>query len=153
MKPSRTIRIATLLATIGLATALVAGCGGSDAADGESDPQELLEQTFNGEGGTISSGALEVSVDASAADGSLTGSLAGPFETRADDEPPLVDMGVELKVDGGGRNTDFSGGLTITEDAGFVTADGVAYAVEGEQYATFLALFAESAAQQDEQGE
>lgn len=141
-----------LIATCALAAGLLAGCGGS-GADGSSDPQELLEATFDGEGETIDSGVLEASVDASASDGSLTGSLAGPFEARADDEPPLVDMEADLKVETTGENTDFTGGLTITEDAGFVTVDGTAYAVEGEQYDTFLELFAQSAAQQAEQGD
>jgi hypothetical protein len=152
LKSSRSTRLIALIAACGLAAALVAGCGGS-GADGSSDPQELLEATFDGEGETIDSGVVEASIDASAGDGSLTGSLSGPFEARADDEPPLVDMEADLKVNGAGEDTEFAGGLTITEDAGFVTLDGTAYAVEGEEYDTFLDLFAQSAAQQTEQGE
>jgi len=133
---------------------LVAGCGGGSDAD--SDPQELLDATFGGGGEEVSSGVLDLSVEASAEGedgGSLSGSLQGPFESRADDEPPLVDLDAALEVDGAGERTDFEGGLTITEDTGYVTVDGQAYEVDAPTFATFTEVFAQSAAAQQEQGE
>lgn len=132
---------------------LLGGCG--DGSDGDSDPQEVLEATFNGEGEEVESGVLEIAVEASASGkggGSLNGSLEGPFEARGEEEPPLVDMSASLQVEGGKQSTDFEGGLTITEEAAFVTVDGQPYEVDPSTYELFSEQFAQSAATQDEQG-
>lgn len=131
---------------------LLAGCGDSDA---DSDPQEVLEATFSGEGQEVESGVLEIALEASASGkrgGSLNGSLQGPFQARGETEPPLVDMSATLQGKGGKQNPNFKGGLTITEEAAFVTVDGQPYEVDPATYELFSEQFAQSAATQDEEG-
>ena len=154
MRRPSTPKIVVLIALSALFAALVAGCGGGSGAD--SDPQELLDATFGGGGETVDSGVLDLTVEAQATGdggGSLSGSLQGPFQTRGEDQPPLVGFDVALNVDGAGQKTDVAGGLTITEDAAFVTVDGQAYEVDAATYATFTELFAQSAAAQQDQGD
>ena len=154
MRPPNVLKIALFIALGGLIAALVTGCDGD--ADENSDPLALLEETFNGGGESVSSGVLEVSIDAAARGdrgGSLSGSLSGPFEVRAADELPLVDFGLSLQVNGSGQDTDFSGSLTVTPEAAFVGVDGQEYAVDQATFDSFSGLFSQSAPQQPDQGE
>ncbi len=143
----------TAIAICGLAALsalLASGCGGT--ANAESDPQALLEETFSGEGG-VDSGVLDLALSASSkrpGGGSLTAALAGPFETRGPEQPPLTDLQVSLKALGGGEDIDIDGGLTITEDAAFVSFGGQSYAVDDATFATFAEEFANSSADREQ---
>lgn len=148
-RPLAVLLLLTLLAFV------VAGCGGDDAASADSDPQELLSETFDSEG-AVDSGVLDISVTAVAegeGGGNLTGSLSGPFQSTAEDAPPLIDMTAALKVDGGGDNIDFSGGLTITEDGAYVTSDGTAYQVDDPTFELFKQAFSQSAGAAESSGQ
>ena len=147
MRSKSIARTLILVALLGLAV-IIAGCG--DSADQSSDPQELLDETFGGEG-TIDSGVLDLSLKASSTGksaGSLDASLGGPFETRDSDQLPLLDVEGSLEAKGGGQNVDFAGGLTVTDDAAFVTVDGQAYAVDDPTFSSLSAAFAQSSQQQ-----
>lgn len=140
----------TAIAICALAALLAWGCGGT--ANAESDPQALLEETFSGEGG-VDSGVLDLALSASSdrpSGGSLTAALEGPFETRGPEQPPLTDVEVSLKALGGGEDIDIDGGLTITEDAAFVSFGGQSYAVDDATFATFAEEFANSSADREQ---
>jgi hypothetical protein len=127
------------------------GCGGT--ANAETDPEALIEETFSGEGG-IDSGVLDLALSASSTrpgGGSLAAALAGPFETRGPEELPLTDIEVSLQAQGGGEDIDIDAGLTITEDAAFVSFGGQPYAVDDATFAIFSEQFANSSAE-GEQG-
>ena len=131
----------------------VAGCGGS--ADQSSDPQQLLNETFGGEG-SVDSGVLDVSFAASSSGrdgGSLEAGLSGPFQARDPDQLPLIDFSGSLRATGAGDNTSFDGGLTLAGDAAFVTIGGQAYEVDEATFTSFSDAFAQSTAQQQDQGE
>jgi hypothetical protein len=107
----------------------IAGCGGDDSSD--QDPQEVLDATFNNDE-TVSSGSLDISVDASAGDqGSFNASLSGPFQGDADDPTALPQLDLAATVEGGaaGQSVNFDGGLTITDDNLYVEYGGQAYEV------------------------
>lgn len=140
----------TAIAICALAALLAWGCGGT--ANAESDPQALLEETFGVEGG-VDSGVLDLALSASSdrpGGGSLTAALEGPFETRGPEQPPLTDVEVSLKALGGGEDIDIDGGLTITEDAAFVSFGGQSYAVDDATFQTFAEEFANSAADRNQ---
>ena len=131
----------------------VAGCGGS--ADQSSDPQQLLNETFGGEG-SVDSGVLNVSFAASSSGkggGSLEAGLSGPFQARDPDQLPLIDFSGSLRATGAVDNTSFDGGLTLAGDAAFVTIGGQAYEVDEATFTSFSDAFAQSTPQQQDQGE
>lgn len=145
----RIVVVIALLAALALG---VAGCGGDDG--GGDDPETVLQETFSGDN-AVDSGRLALSIDAEASGqggGTLATSLEGPFQSREDDQLPLIDFAVALTVDAN-EGIDFKGGLQINEDAAFVTVGGQAYSVDDQTYATFSDLFAQSAQARDEQGE
>lgn len=144
-----------IIAAIALLALLALGltaCGGDDG--GGEDPETILQQTFSGDN-AVDSGRLELSIDAEASGqggGTLETSLEGPFQSREDDQLPLIDFEVALTVDAD-ESIDFKGGLQINEDAAFVTVGGQAYSIDDQTFATFSDLFAQSAQAQGEQGE
>jgi hypothetical protein len=132
------------------ALALLAGCGG-DGADESTDPQQLLTETFSGDG-RVESGVLDVSVDAAAegkGGGSLTASLSGPFESRDPEQLPLIDIDASLDLEAGPDSQAIEGGVTVVEDGAYVTTAGQAYQVDQATYDSLVAAFAQSAQQQD----
>jgi hypothetical protein len=139
----------TAIAICGLAALVAWGCGGT--ANAESDPEALLEETFSGEGG-VDSGVLDLALSASSkrpGGGSLAATLEGPFETRGPEQPPLTDVGVSLKAQGGGEDIDIDAGLTITEDGAFVGFGGQSYAVDDATFASFAEEFASASADRE----
>jgi hypothetical protein len=144
------------MAALALACAalLLAACGGG--ADEDTDPQELLQETFSGEG-QVNSGVLEISIDASAEGrrgGSLAGTLSGPFQTREQDQLPLIDLDAALDFEAGGSQAQsIQAGLTVTEDAAFVTAEGQAFEVDQATFSAFQSAFAQSAEAQTGQAD
>ena len=139
-----------LLAAL-LCVVAIAGCGGG-GSDESSDPQELLNETFGGDG-EVNSGVLDISVEASAEGdqgGSLSGELSGPFESRADDELPLLDVDATVNVSTTGADQSIEGGLTVTEDGAYITTDGQAYAVDEPTFAALEQAYAQSAQAQAE---
>ncbi len=144
------VRTTLLTGAVALAALLPAACGGG----GDADPQTVLEETFSS-GNSVDSGLLELSIDAEASGaggGALQAALNGPFQSRADDQLPLIDFEVSLMVSAD-QSIDFEGGLLVTEEAAFVTVDGQDYALDDQTFATFSDLFAQSAQGQAQQGE
>jgi hypothetical protein len=130
----------------------IAGCGGDDGAD--QDPQEVLDATFNNDE-TVSSGVLDISVDASAGDqGSFDASLEGPFQGDADDPTalPQLDLAATVSGEGAGQSVDFDGGITVTSDNAFVEYGGQAYELGSDMFEQFKKGF-ESQAGQTAEGE
>jgi len=114
--------------------AAIAGCGGDGGSD--QDPQEVIDATFNNDA-TVTSGVLDLSVDASAGDqGSFDASLSGPFQGVEDDPAalPQVDLTATVSGEGAGQSVNFDGGLTITDDNVFVTYGGQAYEVGSDTF-------------------
>jgi hypothetical protein len=147
-------RSTALLITCGLAAALIAGCGG-DGGGSDADPQQLLDQTF-GSDAEIKSGVLDLSLDGEGtgeAGGSLSGKLSGPFESKGPEQLPELDLSLSLQAGGAGEGIDFDGGLTITEDAAFITVGGTAYQVDEATFKSFKDLYAQSAQTQQADGE
>jgi hypothetical protein len=153
--PSNIRRLLPLALVALLAAVLVAGCGGSDGADENTDPQELLDETFGG-GAEVNSGVLDISVDATASGtpgGSLQGTLSGPFQSRSDDELPLLDLDASVDISGAGASQAIDGSLTLTADGAYVTTGGQAYAVDEPTFSALEQAFAESAQAQQDSGD
>jgi len=114
--------------------AVIAGCGGDGGSD--QDPQEVIDATFNNDA-TVTSGVLDLSVDASAGDqGSFDASLSGPFQGVEGDPTalPQIDLTATVSGEGAGQSVNFDGGLTITDDNVFVTYGGQAYEVGSDTF-------------------
>lgn len=128
-------------------SAAIAGCGDSDQ-----DPQEVLDATFNNDA-TVSSGVLDISVDASAGDqGSFDASLSGPFQGVEGDPTalPQLDLTATVSGEGAGQSVNFDGGLTITDDNIFVEYGGQAYEVGSDTFNQLKDSIEASAGQAEE---
>jgi hypothetical protein len=145
----------SILALIALlAMAVVTGCGGGSSgkeASSSTDVNELLKDTFSG-GKTIKSGKLDLalridSTGSSNANGPISVSLGGPFQSQGKGKLPKLDM--EVKVEGAGQN--LSGGLVSTGDKGFVKFQGQSYAVTDAIFAEFKKGFEQAQSQADKQ--
>jgi hypothetical protein len=128
-----------------LLLALVAvGCGGGDAADSNTDVDQLLEETFAG-GKAIESGRISLGLDIASRGGKasepLTIKLSGPFESQGKARLPLLD--IDASLEGGGQS--MSGGVTTTPDQAYVTISGTAYEIAGPVYQQFKAGYEQSA--------
>lgn len=139
-----------------LALLLLAGCGGDDGLGEGSDPQEVLDQAFNSEG-SIDSGVLDLAltIDAQGPEGGqLEVSLSGPFETRGEDQIPLIDMDLAVQGSGAGSgDVDVQAGATVTGEQAFISFDGDDYAVDEATFALFEGFYAQSAAAQEQSTE
>lgn len=133
-------RARTLLVICALALpipAVVAGCGGDDAAD--EDPQTVLDETFNNDT-QVTSGDLTISASVTAdgdQGGSFDASLSGPFQGNADDPNaiPQLDWTASVSGEGAGQSIDFNGGLVITDDNAYVEYNDKAYEIGTDQFA------------------
>jgi hypothetical protein len=136
------MRLVVLALAAVLASLALAGCGGGgDAADGDTDVDQLLQDTFAG-GKEISSGRLDASVDVKA-DGTVAMKLSGPFQTTGDGKLPK--LALEASFEGEGESV--SGGVTSTGDQGFVSFGGTQYEVAGPVFEQFKAGYEQSAKQ------
>jgi hypothetical protein len=122
---SRLTTLAACAAALAIPAA-VAGCGGDDS---EEDPQQVLQETFGPHDTEITSGVIDLTLEASAGDqGSFTASLSGPFQADPDDPGlPQLDLTAEASGEGTGESVAFNGGLVITDDAAFVEYNDQAY--------------------------
>jgi hypothetical protein len=128
-----------------LLLALVAvGCGGDDAADSNSDVDQLLQETFGG-GKAIQSGRLSLGLDVSSASQGepLKVKVSGPFQSEGDGRLPRLD--IDASLEGGGQS--LAGGLVNTGEQAFVTIGGTAYEVAGPVYEQFKAGYEQAAKQ------
>jgi hypothetical protein len=119
----------TTLAACALALAIpaaFAGCGGDDS---EEDPQQVLAETFGSHDTEVTSGVIDLTLEASAEDqGSFTASVSGPFQADPNDPGlPQLDLTAEASGEGTGEAVNFSGGVVITEDAAYVEYNDQAY--------------------------
>jgi hypothetical protein len=137
------LRSRTLLLILAAAlVALVAGCGGG-GPDGDTDVNELLQQTFSGDK-KVDSGRLDLTlrIDVQGgADAQLEGpislKLAGPFQTRGEGKLPLFD--VDASFEGAGQS--LQAGLASTGDKGFVNFQGTEYVVSDQVFQQFRTSF------------
>jgi hypothetical protein len=132
----------TLLAVFALALPLpaaIAGCGGGgDDSGGGDDPQAVLDKTFNNDQ-TVTSGNIDITVDASAegdSGGSFTASLSGPFQgdPKNTNAIPQLDWTGSLKADGAGQSIDGSAEVTVTDDNAYITYNDQAYEVGADTF-------------------
>lgn len=128
-----------LLAVVALLAAglVAAGCGGDSG--GDEDPQQVLDETFNGKH-DVTSGVIDVSLSGSAEgkeSGSGEATISGPFQAGQNGELPQLDLTASAKLDGGGQNIDVSGGIANTADDAFLSYEDKAYRVPAEFVAAF----------------
>ncbi|MEO8091079.1 MAG: hypothetical protein ABI726_00040 [bacterium] len=131
--------------------AAIAGCGGDG---GDQDPQEVIDATFNNDA-TVTSGVLDLSVDASAGDqGSFDASLSGPFQGVEGDPTalPQIDLTATVSGEGAGQSVNADGGLTITDDNVFVEYGGQAYEVGSDTFKQLKDSIETSAGQTQDSG-
>jgi hypothetical protein len=137
------MRMAVPVLALVLSLFLLAGCGGGggDAADGSTDVDQLLQDTFAG-GKEISSGRIDASVDVKA-DSNVAMKLSGPFQSTGEGKLPKLDL--EASFEGEGQSV--SGGVTSTGEEAFVGWGGTQYAIAGPVFEQFKAGYEESAKQ------
>lgn len=137
------MRMAVPVLALVLSLFLLAGCGGGggDAADGGTDVDQLLQDTFAG-GKEISSGRIDASVDVKA-EGNVAMKLSGPFQSTGEGKLPKLDL--EASFEGEGQSV--SGGVTSTGEEAFVGWGGTQYAIAGPVFEQFKAGYEESAKQ------
>jgi len=117
-------RLLALLLPALLAAGLVAGCGGGD--DGES-ATELLDRAFKS---PIESADVTLDIEV-ALEGidelqdPIEVSLAGPYDSRAEDTIPSADWEITVRA----QDQSFNAGLTSTGDRAFVGFQGTEYEV------------------------
>jgi hypothetical protein len=130
-----------------LAVGLLAGCGGDDdAADSDTDVNQLLDETFSA-GKEIKSGNLDLALRVESESTPLTLSLKGPFQVQDPNRLPL--LALTASFEGGGQQIE--AGLTNTGEAGFVSFQGSDYAVSAPVYEQFKAGYEETAKQAGQQ--
>jgi hypothetical protein len=147
-------RIVLCLLLCVLTGVLAAGCGGGsgDAASASTDVDQLLKDTFSG-GRSIKSGKVNLAlrIDAkggsSSAQGPISISLTGPFESQGKGKLPKLDL--DAKVEGAGQN--ISAGVVSTGDKGFVKFQGASYAVTDAIFAEFKKGYEQAQSQADKQ--
>jgi hypothetical protein len=137
------MRLVVLVLAAVLASLALTGCGGGggDAADGSTDVDQLLQDTFSGNK-EMSSGRIDASVDVKA-DGTVAMNLTGPFQSTG--EGKLPKLALEASFEGEGESV--SGGVTSTGDQGFVSFGGTQYEIAGPIYEQFKAGYEQSAEQ------
>jgi len=135
-------RLAPVLVAL-LTLGLLVGCGGGDAADSDTDVQELLDDTFSG-GKSIESGRLDVALGLESDGGEpVTVKLAGPFQSQGAGRLPQLDLDVSFA--GGGQRIE--AGVTATEDRAFVSYGKDTYEIAGPVFQQFKAGYEEAAKQ------
>lgn len=128
-----------------LLLALVAvGCGSGDAANGDTDVDQLLQDTFAG-GKAIESGRLSLGLDVSSegAGDPLKVKVSGPFQSQGEGRLPKLD--IDASLEGGGQS--LAGGVVSTGEEAFVTIGDTAYEVAGPVYQQFKAGYEQAAKQ------
>jgi hypothetical protein len=139
-------RLRTLLiiaALAGLAT-VFAACGGSDSGGSEESPEAVLKgSTFEG----IESADLDLSVhvDVSGDEaGNVHAGVSGPFQCRAGDQLPELDLTAEAKGSVGGKDVDFDGGLVLVPNKAYVSYEGDDYEVDPTTFSFIQAAIEEA---------
>jgi hypothetical protein len=143
------IRILALFATLATLAGILAACGGSgdDTSSGE-DPQKVVENASL-EG--VKSGQFDMSMSVNAEGdegGEFDLSLSGPFEIRAKDELPQLELSAEASGSAQGEDIDFAGKVTLLTDRAFVEYEGTPYEVDPTTFG-FLKSALEQAQQQE----
>jgi LppX_LprAFG lipoprotein len=122
-------RILALFAALAL---LAAGCGGDDGPSSKesADAQALLEKAFSKQVDSAEL-KLDLKADLEGLDqlkGPISLSISGPFKSSGDDQLPVLDWDVKVKL--GGQTID--AGVVVTKDNAYVSLRGQNYEV-GEQ--------------------
>lgn len=147
----------TLLLALALAFFL-ASCGGDDdstegTVSADSDPQEVLDAAL-GSDQQIDSGVLDLSFEltSTGADAAnISATLDGPFQSGAEEGSlPQLDLTASANLDAPDQAFDFEGGLTLTEDAAFISYAGDDFAVDEQTFSFIQAAYEESSAAQTE---
>jgi hypothetical protein len=132
------VTVLVALLTLGLTA-----CGGGDAADSNTDVDELLDETFSG-GKSIGSGRIELSLGLDASSGqAVTAKISGPFQNQGAGRLPQLD--IDASLEGGGQSIE--AGVTATEDQAFVSYGADTYEIAGPVFQQFKAGYEEAAKQ------
>ena len=140
-----------IIALIAVLPAALAGCGGGGGGGGSEDPNQVLDQTFNNPT-KVTSGNLDISLNGTAEgtqSGSLTATIAGPFQGDASNPTtfPQLDLTAKVSASGAGQSFNFDGGLIATKDNAYVEYQGQAYEVGSAIFQQFKTAYEQSAKQ------
>ena len=127
-----------LLAALALAVGACGGGGGDEASE-DTDVDTLLSDTFKGNK-DVKSGKLDLKLNVNAkgaegADGPITMSLGGPFQSQGKQQLPKFD--IDFAFEGAGQS--IKAGLTSTGTKGFVNFNGTEYVVSDQVFNQFKA--------------
>jgi hypothetical protein len=149
-------RIKLLLTAVAAlaAVALPAGCGGDD---GDEDPEQVLEETFNNDE-TVSSGVLDVTIEGSAEGeqgGSFSANLNGAFQGEEGEAAalPQLDLTASADASGAGQEFSFEGGVIATRDNAYVEYQGETYEVGTDTFEQLKRSFEQQAEEAGATGE
>jgi len=146
------VALPSLLVALLLAALAVAGCGGGGDGGGDAasaSPAELLNATFGGDT-QIRSGKLTLALDADvqAVARPVAFQLSGPFQS-SESKTALPKFSFELAVTSDGATQRI--GATSTGDKGFLSYNGVDYAVPDDLFRQFADGYRRSAQESGKQ--
>jgi hypothetical protein len=138
------LRIFALLATLAVLATVFAACGGGDDDGGgggsSDDPKQVVENaSFKG----VKSGQFDMSLNVNAEGeegGEVDVSISGPFE-KGSGELPQLEMTAEVEGSAAGEELDFTGGLTLLTDRGFVNYEDANYEIDPTTFGFVKAAF------------
>ncbi len=113
-----------------LALAVVLAACGSSGGGSSENPQKVIDNaTLQG----IHSGNLDLSLGIDAKGdkgGKIDVSLSGPFQSQGKNQLPQLSMTVKANGSINSQNVDFTGGLTLLADRGYVNYKGTDYEID-----------------------
>jgi hypothetical protein len=141
----------TLLLTAAAALLVAVLLSGCDlfGGDGDEDPDQVLEETFENDE-TVSSGVLDVTIEGSAEGeqgGSFSANLNGAFQGEEGEAAtlPQLDLTASADAEGAGQEFSFEGGVVATEDNGYVEYQGETYEVGTDTFEQLKRSFEQQA--------
>ena len=146
------LRPALLLSLIAALALALAACGGDDSGSGgavqasaSTDVDELLTRTFTGSK-DVKSGHLDLKLQIEAkggdaqANGQVSVSLAGPFQTQGGGKLPKFKLDATV----GGQGQSIQAGATSTGEKGFISFQGTDYVLTDQVFQQVKAGYEES---------
>ena len=148
------LRPAVLLSLLVCVALAVAACGGGsdEEASSSTDVNELLTKTFTGSK-NVKSGNLDLMLKIEAqggqsqVDGTVTISLAGPFQSQEGGKLPKFKL--DAAFEGAGQS--LKAGATSTGEKGFLSFQGTDYVVDDQVFQQFKSGFEQAQKQGSDQ--